>query len=242
MHIARLAAVFSFVLHVVAFRGHAPRSRAAERLALRATTDEIVAEVDTSGSQGFEGAKIVLVGAGPGDPGLLTLRAAKYLEEEAALVIADRLVSPEVLEMVRGELRVAKKAPGCAETAQQQIYRYCELTHAKIGAKIERKPPQVDGGRRGGGPTRHKAEDRRPFRVRTRGRRGAGGLRSETSADFVVPREPGHHAGGGRRREFGVRRSHGRPDSRDAPRRGQFRGHVHWVWPEWLDRAAPALS
>ena len=52
--------------------------------------------------------------------------ARRALADERRLVIADRLVSREVLALVRGELRVARKLPGCAEIAQQEIYRWTE--------------------------------------------------------------------------------------------------------------------
>lgn len=68
--------------------------------------------------------RVLLVGAGPGDPDLLTVKALRCIEDPTALVISDRLVSSEVQELVRGELRIAKKAPGCAEAAQDQIYRW----------------------------------------------------------------------------------------------------------------------
>ena len=68
---------------------------------------------------------ITLVGAGPGDPELLTVAAARALSNANALVVADRLVSKEVLELVAGELKVANKFPGCAEDAQQEIYTWC---------------------------------------------------------------------------------------------------------------------
>lgn len=43
--------------------------------------------------------KVCLVGAGPGDPGLMTLKGAKRLSE-ADVVVYDRLVGEEILEMI----------------------------------------------------------------------------------------------------------------------------------------------
>lgn len=40
--------------------------------------------------------KVILAGAGPGDPELLTIKAAKYLQL-ADVILTDRLVSPEIL-------------------------------------------------------------------------------------------------------------------------------------------------
>ena len=48
---------------------------------------------------------VALVGAGPGDPGLLTLKAAQLLAE-ADVVLTDRLVNPEVLSHVRPDAKV----------------------------------------------------------------------------------------------------------------------------------------
>ena len=64
-----------------------------------------------------------MVGSGPGDPDLLTVAAHRLLTQNPdALVIADRLVSPEILQLVAGETKIARKLPGCADLAQEEIY------------------------------------------------------------------------------------------------------------------------
>jgi uroporphyrin-III C-methyltransferase len=71
----------------------------------------------------FSTPRVRLVGAGPGDPKLLTIAAREALEQ-ADLVLADRLISPEILDLVRGELRIARKLPGRASEAQDELHQW----------------------------------------------------------------------------------------------------------------------
>ena len=77
------------------------------------------------------GGRITLVGSGPGDPDLLTVKAFKLLQDPDALIISDRLVSQEILDLVKGEIKIARKMPGCAEFAQEEIYFW---THEGLAA------------------------------------------------------------------------------------------------------------
>jgi hypothetical protein len=72
------------------------------------------------------GGRITLVGAGPGSPDLLTMAAYRIITDPNNLIIVDRLVSHEILELIQGECKVANKLPGCAELAQQEIYEWCK--------------------------------------------------------------------------------------------------------------------
>jgi uroporphyrinogen III methyltransferase/synthase len=65
---------------------------------------------------------VYLVGAGPGDPGLLTLRGAELLQR-ADVVVYDRLSAPALLALAPAdaELVTAGKAPGEVDLTQEQI-------------------------------------------------------------------------------------------------------------------------
>jgi uroporphyrin-III C-methyltransferase/precorrin-2 dehydrogenase/sirohydrochlorin ferrochelatase len=81
---------------------------------------------------------VVLVGAGPGDPGLLTLRALRAMNE-ADVILHDRLVSAEVLGLARRDatrIEVGKQA-GLHHATQQQIHAQL-LEHARAGRRVVR--------------------------------------------------------------------------------------------------------
>ncbi|OSP56328.1 siroheme synthase CysG [Pseudoruegeria sp. SK021] len=110
--------------------------------------------IDTGGDQGAEDAlhalldrhltarpaagRVAFVGAGPGDPELLTLKARKALDG-ADVVIHDRLVSPEVLELVRREadlISVGKE--GFGPSVSQDEINALMVDHAANGAHVVR--------------------------------------------------------------------------------------------------------
>ena len=81
---------------------------------------------------------VAFVGGGPGDPELLTLKARRALDE-ADVVIYDRLISPEILELARREalmIDVGKEGFG-PSTAQEHINALL-VEHAQSGAQVVR--------------------------------------------------------------------------------------------------------
>ncbi len=81
---------------------------------------------------------VALVGGGPGDPGLLTLRGRQLLNE-ADVVIADHLAPQSVLALLPTEVLVidASKLPQGRSMAQQQINELL-VEHARAGRRVVR--------------------------------------------------------------------------------------------------------
>lgn len=91
----------------------------AARDSISQAIDAGLSEVDVTAPPVGE---VALVGAGPGDPGLLTLRALRVMQN-ADVVVYDRLVSDEVLELVRRDaerIYVGKEA-GKPYVSQEDI-------------------------------------------------------------------------------------------------------------------------
>jgi uroporphyrin-III C-methyltransferase len=81
---------------------------------------------------------VAIVGAGPGDPELLTVKALRRLEA-ADVIVHDRLVSGEVLAFARpGAERIyVGKAAGAHAKTQEQINALL-LGHARAGRRVVR--------------------------------------------------------------------------------------------------------
>lgn len=112
------------------------------------------------------GGKVWLVGAGPGDPGLITQRGKEILSR-ADIVLYDRLVNPAILMGTRegAKLVDAGKAPRGKKMQQAEIHRQL-IRHAKKGARVVRLKggdPFVFG--RGGEEAEALAQAGVPFEV-----------------------------------------------------------------------------
>jgi uroporphyrinogen III methyltransferase/synthase len=79
---------------------------------------------------------VYLVGAGPGDPGLLTVRA-RDLIAAADVILHDRLIGPGVLDGARGELIDVGKQGGGPQVPQDETERLL-LEHGASGRMVVR--------------------------------------------------------------------------------------------------------
>lgn len=79
-----------------------------------------------------------LVGAGPGDPELLTLKAAKLIGR-AQVLVHDRLVHPDVLRLAKPGARLVfvGKEGGGDQVSQEEIIDTL-LVHARLGREVVR--------------------------------------------------------------------------------------------------------
>lgn len=82
--------------------------------------------------------KVFLVGAGPGDAELITVKGLRLLHQ-ASVVLYDRLISKQLLEETRpdAELVFVGKEPGCHSIPQEQINKLL-ISYAQQGHSVVR--------------------------------------------------------------------------------------------------------
>lgn len=100
---------------------------------------EVLREKRRAGEGAAEGpGNVALVGTGPGDPELLTLKAVRAIQN-ADLVLYDRLVSNDVLDLVGKEARLlyVGKTAGYHSRTQDEIHELL-LSFAEAGANVIR--------------------------------------------------------------------------------------------------------
>ncbi|KAG0586082.1 hypothetical protein KC19_2G062600 [Ceratodon purpureus] len=97
------------------------------------------AQEEASGSQRKRGpGNVFLVGTGPGNPDLLTVKALKLMQS-AELVLYDRLVSTDILDLVHDGARLlyVGKTSGYHSRTQEEIHELL-LSFAESGATVVR--------------------------------------------------------------------------------------------------------
>ncbi|WP_242417392.1 uroporphyrinogen-III C-methyltransferase [Sphingomonas panni] len=82
--------------------------------------------------------RVILVGAGPGDPGLLTVRAVEALKS-ADVVVHDGLIDPRVLDLApAGAQRISVAKQRARHTLPQESINALIVAHVKTGAIVVR--------------------------------------------------------------------------------------------------------
>lgn len=82
--------------------------------------------------------RVILVGAGPGDPGLLTVRAVDALRS-ADIVVHDGLIDPRVLDLAPAEAqRISVAKQRARHTLPQEAINALIVAHVRTGAIVVR--------------------------------------------------------------------------------------------------------
>ena len=117
------------------FTAHAVRN--ADRAPADADFERFMTEVQGQGAA-VEAGTVTLVGAGPGDPELLTLRAVRALQS-ADVILFDDLVSRDVLDFARREARkMLVGKTGFGPSCKQEDINALMVALAKQGKRVVR--------------------------------------------------------------------------------------------------------
>ena len=111
---------------------HGREAQAQQRL-----NDELAGVVARADGCSVSGS-VAIVGAGPGDPGLLTLKALRALQG-ADVVLHDRLVSREILALARREAQLVEVGKsGATHSVAQEHINELLVEHARRGRRVVR--------------------------------------------------------------------------------------------------------
>ncbi len=91
-------------------------------------------------TQQLKTGKVILAGAGPGDPDLITVKTARYLQK-ADVVLTDRLVSKQILKnYVRHDAEIIHVGKQCRRgiSTSQQTINELMVEHALLGRIVVR--------------------------------------------------------------------------------------------------------
>ncbi len=144
---------------VVAESVFSGKGEEAERLLVQALESSAPEEAQPIG-------EVYLIGAGPGDPDLLTLRAFRLLQQ-ADVVLYDRLVAPEILQRLHADTELVYVGKRRADhSVPQRNINQMLIDHARAGRRVARLKggdPFIFG--RGGEEIGELAEEGIPFQV-----------------------------------------------------------------------------
>lgn len=112
--------------------------RAIDRAPAEQDREKLLAELDRTFDEPQLSGRVTLVGAGPGDPELLTLKAVRALQS-ADVILYDDLAGPDILDFARREAkRMLVGKTGYGPSCKQDDINRMMITLAKQGKHVVR--------------------------------------------------------------------------------------------------------